>query len=59
MLRAWLDKDYRSPGMSICGKYINIFTICTNRNQYDILMTAVADVSKGETDKSELQTLTK
>ncbi len=31
-----------------CSKYINIFTRCTNRNQYDILMTAVADVRKGQ-----------
>ncbi len=33
-----------------------------NRNQHDILKTAVADVSKGQTDmwhKGELQTLTK
>ncbi len=47
---------------SICGKYINIFTRCTIRNQHDILKTAVADVSKGQTDMSytgELQTLTK
>ncbi len=46
----------------ICGKYINIFTRCTIRNQQDILKTAVADVSKGKTDmsyKGELQTLTK
>ncbi len=38
--------------VSICGRYINIFTRCTNRNQYDILMTAAADVSKGQTDIS-------
>ncbi len=47
---------------SICGKYINIFTRCTIRNQHDILKTAVADVSKWQTDmshKGELQTLTK
>ncbi len=25
---------------SICGKYNNIFTRCTSRNQFDILMTA-------------------
>ncbi len=46
----------------ICGKYINIFTRCTNRNQYDILMTAAVGVLKGQTAmsyKSELQTLTK
>ncbi len=36
----------------ICGKYINIFTRCTIRNQHDILKTAVADVSKGQTDMS-------
>ncbi len=50
------------PTLSICGKYINIFIRCTNRNQYDILMTAAADVSKGQTDmpcKGELQTMTK
>ncbi len=29
--------------------YINIFTICTIRNQHDILKTAVADVSKRQT----------
>ncbi len=37
-------------------------TRCTNRNQHDILMTAVAGVSKGQTDmsyKGELQTPTK
>ncbi len=47
---------------SICGKYTNIITRCTNRNQYDIIMTAAAYVSKGQTDmsyKGELQTLTK
>ncbi len=35
---------------------------CTNMNQHDILMTAVTDVSKGQTYMSyigELQTLTK
>ncbi len=37
---------------SICGKYINIFTRCTNRNQHDTLMTAVANVSKGQTRMS-------
>ncbi len=30
----------------ICGKYINIFTRCTNRNLHNILMTVVVDVSK-------------
>ncbi len=46
---------------NICGKYINIFTRCTIRNQHDILKTAVADVSKGQTNmsyKGEIQTLT-
>ncbi len=46
----------------IYGKYINIFTRCTNRKQHDILITAVADVCKGQTHmshKGELQTLTK
>ncbi len=33
--------------LSICGKY-NIFTRCTNRKQFDIKMTAVADVKKGK-----------
>ncbi len=40
----------------------SIFTRCTIRNEHDILKTAVADVSKGQTDmshKGELQTLTK
>ncbi len=37
---------------SICGTYINIFTRCTIRNQHDILKTAVAKVSKGQTDMS-------
>ncbi len=36
------------PVQSIYGKYINIFTRCTNRNQHDILMTVVANVSKGK-----------
>ncbi len=43
-------------------QYINIFTRCTNRNQHDIRMTSVANVSKEQTDmsyKGELQTLTK
>ncbi len=47
---------------SICGKYINIFTRFTNMNQYDILMTAVGDAFKRQTDisyKGEFQTLTK
>ncbi len=47
---------------SICGTYIHIFTRHTIRNQHDIIKTAVADVSKGQTDmshKGELQTLTK
>ncbi len=47
---------------SICGKFINIFTRCINRNQHDILMITVADISKEQTDmsyKGELQTLTK
>ncbi len=42
----------------IVTAYINI----TNKNQYDILMRAVADVSKGQIDmsyKGELQTLPK
>ncbi len=47
---------------SICCKHLTIFTRCTIRNQHDILKTAVADVSKGQTDmsyKGELETLTK
>ncbi len=50
------------PVWGIHGKYINIFTRCTIRNLHDILKTAVANVSKGQTDmshKGELQTLTK
>ncbi len=46
---------------SMCGKY-NIFNRCTNRNQLDILMKAVANVRKGQTGmpyKGEHQTLTK
>ncbi len=46
---------------SICGKY-NIFARCANKNLYAIVMAAVADVSKGQTDmsyKGGLQTLTK
>ncbi len=41
---------HTSSVYSICVKYINIFTRRTNRYQYDILMTAVANVSKGQTD---------
>ncbi len=33
---------------SICGKYTNIFIRCTNRNQFDIQMTAVAYVRNDE-----------
>ncbi len=50
-----------TQAQSICGKY-NFFPRCTNRNQFDILMTTVADVIKGQTDmayKGEQQTLTK
>ncbi len=46
----------------IRGEYINFFTRCTIRNQHNILKTAVADVSKVQTDmsyKGELLTLTK
>ncbi len=35
---------------SICCKYNNTFTRCTYRNQFDILMIAVSDVTKGQTD---------
>ncbi len=45
---------------SMCGKYNSIFTTCTNRNKFDILMTGVADVRKGQVDmsyKGEHQTL--
>ncbi len=41
---------------------IKIFTRCKNMNQYDILITDVNDVCKGQTYmqyKDELQTLTK
>ncbi len=55
--------NYHIPSLySICGKYINIFTRHTIRNQHDILKTAFANVSKGQTDmshKGELQTLAK
>ncbi len=47
---------------SIFGKYINIFTTWTNKKRYDIIMTAVANVSNGQIDMSyntELRTLTK
>ncbi len=47
---------------SICGIYINIFTRRTIRNQFDMLLTAVADVRKGQTDmpyQGEHQTLIK
>ncbi len=62
-----LNQVYRSnlsisSVLSICVKYINIFIRCTNRNQHDILMTAVANVSKGQIDtsyKGEIHTFTK
>ncbi len=47
---------------SICQKYNNIFIRCTNRNQFDIIMTAVANDRIGQTDmpyKGEYWTLTK
>ncbi len=48
---------------SLSDVQIGICLICSNRNQFDILMmTAVADVIKGQTDmsyKGEHQTLTK
>ncbi len=52
-----LIQDYglNHPTLSayrICGKYNNIFTKCTNKNQFDTLMTAVADVRKGQIDKN-------
>ncbi len=60
----WLNQVYGpncpTPSVKgICGKYINIFTRCTNRNQYDILKTAAGDVCKGQTYmsyKGEFQT---
>ncbi len=63
----WLNQVYwpNRPTPSVYGirdKHINIFARRTIRNQHDILKTAVADVSKGQTDmtyKGELQTLTK
>ncbi len=63
----WLNQVYRPnhptpPVYSICVIYINIFTRCTHANHHDILLTAVANNSKGQTDmsyKGELQTLTK
>ncbi len=45
-----------------CGNYYILFTRCTNSNQFNILMTAVANVRKGQRDmlyKGEIQTLTK
>ncbi len=54
------------PSHSLCLEYLwqvyTHFTRCTIRNQHDILKTAVADVSNGQTDmslKGELQALTK
>ncbi len=47
---------------SIYGKYNNIFTTCTNMNQFDILKKAVTDVRNRQSDrlyKGEHQTLTK
>ncbi len=37
--------DFRPGFGGLCQVYE-----CTNRNPHDILMTAVADVSKGQTD---------
>ncbi len=57
----WVQLSYPSV-KSICCKYINICTICTIRYQHYILKTAVANVSKGQTDmshKGEHQKLTK
>ncbi len=52
--------NHHTPSVKgICG---SIFTRWTIRNKHDILKTAVADVSIGQTDmsyKGELQTLTK
>ncbi len=52
-----LNQDYwpncpTPVNQNVYSKYIVIFTRCTTMNQYDILMTAVADVSKGQTDMS-------
>ncbi len=35
---------------NIHGKKNNIFTRCTNRNLFDMLLTAVANVRNGQTD---------
>ncbi len=42
----------KSSAQSICGKN-NILTRCTNGNQFNIPMTACADVRKGQTDMSD------
>ncbi len=50
------------PLLRVYVEYINIFTRCSIMNQFDILLTAVANVSKGQTDMSyqgEHQLLTK
>ncbi len=57
-----LNKVYGPNRPTPSGKYINIFTRFTNMNHYDILMTAVGDAFKRQTDisyKGEFQTLTK
>ncbi len=49
------------PLLRVSAKYTSIAR-CTNRNQFDILMTAVADVRKGQTNmpyKGEQLTITK
>ncbi len=63
----WLNQVYESnhPSLPLLRVYmasITISTRCTNRNQFDILLTAVADVRKGQIYmpyKDELQTLAK
>ncbi len=62
-----LNQVYRTnhptpSAQSIYDKYNNIFTRCNIRNQFDILMTVVADGRKGQTSmpyKGKHQTLTR
>ncbi len=56
-----INQFYGPNGSTPCGRYKNIFTQCTIRNQFSILITVVADVRYGQTDmpyKGEHQTLT-
>ncbi len=42
--------NHPSPSAVFCGKYIDIFIRCIISDQHDIIMAAIADVSKGQTD---------